>query len=260
MAIDPNQQFYTANSTQTQSQSPTGQAFLAALNSGKYGQAGLDSWNSNPQSFSVNDFNRIAATNPVMAEQMSAAGGQQYRDAIMQNNKWNNNQMNSFINANGSGALPGFAGYTGAGAGVKGGVICSPAQAAGAYGAGYTGYGGSQVNGPQGSVPGVSGNGANGAVSGTNFTQTGNYGAPSIPAGLYDPWGTTAAASGVRNSAEMPVNTSNFRGTPVGAPTGYTRAATQPAGTVPIPTSPVTIAKRFAPVSGTTSRFSTVNQ
>ncbi len=101
-----NQQFNTANSVASQMQSPTGRTFLANLS--KYGPAGVAKFLSTPQSFSVADFNKVAATNPVLAAQMQAAGGQNYRNAIMQGNGWNNYQNNSFINANGAGALPGF--------------------------------------------------------------------------------------------------------------------------------------------------------
>jgi hypothetical protein len=80
--------------------------FLANLS--KYGQAGMNRYLSEPQSASVADFNRIAQSNPVMAEQLSAAGGQQFRNAISSNNQWSPQQMNSFINQYGSGALPGF--------------------------------------------------------------------------------------------------------------------------------------------------------
>ncbi len=107
----PGQQYNFANSVATQSQSPTGRAFLQALQSGKYGPNAYAQYlASSPQSASVADFNRIAQSNPTMATQMEAAGGQQFRNAIMANNGWNNYQNNSFINQYGSGALPGFGG------------------------------------------------------------------------------------------------------------------------------------------------------
>jgi hypothetical protein len=107
----PNQQFNFANSIASQSQSPTGQKFLDALRSGFYGPNAYAKYlATTPQSGSVGDFNQVAQSNPVMASQMLAAGGQQYRDAVMAANHWTNQQLNSFINQYGSGALPGFGG------------------------------------------------------------------------------------------------------------------------------------------------------
>lgn len=257
---DLNQQYATANSTATQSQSPTGQAFLANLS--KYGQAGVDSWNSNPQSFSINDFNRIAQTNPVMAEQMLAAGGQNYRNAVMGANGWDNNKMNTFINTYGSGALPGFKGYTGAGAGVAGGSAGaagagSPGQAAGAYGAGYTGYGGSQLNGPSN---GTGAGAATGAVMGSNFTGgTGNYGAPAIPAGLYDPWNQKSTGMWTPGNGGAATTTPTA---PAGTPTPARRVAyTPPNPVAPTPTAPVgtpTVARRTP--YGVSTPYTTTNR
>ena len=84
-----------------------GSAFTTAVNAGKYGVAG-DRLRNLPTYFTVADFNTVAKTNPVLAEQMSAKGGQAYRDAIMKANGWSNLQMNQFINKWGSGALPGI--------------------------------------------------------------------------------------------------------------------------------------------------------
>jgi len=61
-----------------------------------------------PQSFTVADFNKVKAVDPVLATQMLAKAGQPYRDAVMQANGWNTAQMNQYINQYGSGALPGF--------------------------------------------------------------------------------------------------------------------------------------------------------
>lgn len=115
---DTTQHFNTANSIASQSQSPTGQKFLA--NIGKYGQSAANNYLSMPQSFTVADFNNVAQSNPTLAVQMLGQGGQAMQDAIRKNNNWTQQQMNQFINAYGSGAMPGVnqqnltaAGYTG---------------------------------------------------------------------------------------------------------------------------------------------------
>lgn len=100
------QPFATANSTATQSQTPAGQQFLANLS--KYGSAAAANYLNTPQSFTVNDFNKAAGANPALSTQMLASGGQAYKDAVMQANGWSPEQMNQFINTNGSGALSGY--------------------------------------------------------------------------------------------------------------------------------------------------------
>jgi hypothetical protein len=74
----------------------------------RYGAAGAAQYNALPQSFSVSDFNKISGANPALATQMLAAGGQSYKDAVAKANGWSTDQMNQFINTNGSGALSGF--------------------------------------------------------------------------------------------------------------------------------------------------------
>jgi hypothetical protein len=78
-----------------------------ALDRQQYGQKGVDLQNM-PTSFTIADFNNTAQTNPVLAQQMLAKGGQAYRDAVMKANGWTNLQMNQFINAYGSSVEPGI--------------------------------------------------------------------------------------------------------------------------------------------------------
>jgi hypothetical protein len=61
-----------------------------------------------PQSFSPAQFNAVAARDPVLANAMASQGGQTFQNAIMQSNGWSPAQMNSFLNANGSGMTPGI--------------------------------------------------------------------------------------------------------------------------------------------------------
>jgi hypothetical protein len=113
---DSSQQFTTA--AYRSAQTPTGANWLK--NIGKYGTAAANTYLSQPGAYTVADFNQVAQSNPVMAVQMIASGGQAYMDAIMKANGWTKQQINQFINSYGSGALPGItnqgltaAGYTG---------------------------------------------------------------------------------------------------------------------------------------------------
>lgn len=51
-----------------------------------------------PQTLNVNQFNAVAQSDPGHAYDMLGAGGQDYRNAVMQANGWSPLQMNQFIN------------------------------------------------------------------------------------------------------------------------------------------------------------------
>lgn len=53
----------------------------------------------NPQmNYTVDGFNRANAANPALAFLMASQGGQQFRNAIMQQNGWDQNKMNQWLN------------------------------------------------------------------------------------------------------------------------------------------------------------------
>lgn len=72
-------------------------ALMHLLQSGR-GGAFLNAMNLGPASFSVNDFNQANQTNAPLALTMATQGGQDFRNAVMQQNGWTQPMMNNWIN------------------------------------------------------------------------------------------------------------------------------------------------------------------
>lgn len=92
---------------------------LVRSNLSAYGPAG-QAYANMPKSFTVDQFNSVAPRNAAFAQDMLAAGGQQFRNAVMQANGWDNATMNAFINAANYGDLGGTRGFTKANLGMLG--------------------------------------------------------------------------------------------------------------------------------------------